>query len=238
MKPILELAVFNPEAALLAASTAADRLELCAGYAGGGLTPSVGTMRVVREQVRNIPIYVMIRPREGDFVYSENELAIMRHDILAAKELKMDGIVCGALTDKNEINETVCQKLVQLAHPLPVTFHRAFDCCVNPTKAIEVLIRCGAKRVLTSGQKTSAMEGSALLADLVKLAGDRIIIMPGAGITAGNIHLLRERTKAVEFHTSAKKMDDTKNTFGFGDSIMPDAASIIAMKAALNRQTR
>ncbi len=238
MIPILEIAVFNPEAALLAASTAADRLELCAGYAGGGLTPSLGTMRVVREQVRNIPIYVMIRPREGDFVYTENELAIMRHDILTAKELKMDGIVCGTLTEKNEINETVCEKLVQLAHPLPVTFHRAFDCCINPMQALETLIRCGVKRVLTSGQKSSAVEGAALLADLVKAAANRITIMPGAGITAGNIHLLRERTKAIEFHASAKKINDTKDPFGFGDSIMPDAASIIAMKAALNRQTR
>jgi copper homeostasis protein len=238
MTPILEIAVFSPEAALLAASTAADRLELCAGYAGGGLTPSIGTMRVVREQVRNIPIYVMIRPREGDFVYTENELAIMRHDILTAKELKMDGIVCGALTDKNEINETVCEKLVQLAHPLPVTFHRAFDCCVNPIHELETLIRCGVKRVLTSGQKNSAVEGASLLADLVKAAKDRIIIMPGAGITAGNIHLLRERTKAVEFHASAKKINDTKDTFGFGDSVMPDASAIVAMKAALNRQTR
>jgi copper homeostasis protein len=236
MSNTLEIAVFNAEAAELASRTGADRLELCAGYAGGGLTPSAGLMQTVREQT-TLPIVVMIRPREGNFVYTENELAAMRHDILLAKKLGMDGIVCGVLTEDGDVNEAVCEKLVQLADPLPVTFHRAFDLCRDPLAALEALIRCGVKRVLTSGQKTSAPEGVALLAELVKKAGDRIVVMPGAGITPGNIRILHERTGAKEFHASAKREFKPENTFGFGEAIYPDPAAIIAMKVALNSVT-
>ncbi len=232
MKPLLEIAVFSAEAALIAARAGADRVELCSAYAEGGLTPSEGTVRIVKQHVK-CPVFVMIRPRGGNFLYSWMEIESMKHDIERAKALGANGIVLGVLTKDHAVNEPVLRELTALAAPLPVTFHRAFDVCYDPFEALEAIIRCGVKRVLTSGQKTSAMEGAELIRELNEKANGRIILIPGAGITAGNIAKLRKQTGCTEFHASAKRIQPAAETLGFGEHVLPHPEIIGKMKLKL-----
>ena len=199
-KYALEISVEALEAAKAAERGGADRIELCETLLVGGVTPSTELMRAVRAQLR-IPIFVMIRPRAGDFDYSGAEFSEMRRSIAEAKESAMDGIVLGVLTKDNRVDVERTRELVELARPLPVTYHRAFDEAADLHQAIEEVIQSGAKRILTSGGAKSALEGAALLAELVEAAGERIVIVPGAGISASNISLIAEQTGAREFHS-------------------------------------
>ncbi|MDQ3109084.1 MAG: copper homeostasis protein CutC [Bacteroidota bacterium] len=233
MNNLLEIAVFSVEAALIADEAGADRLELCNGYAEGGITPSFGTIQLVKQRVK-CPVYVMIRPRAGNFQYSSIEIEVMKSDIAQCKLLNADGIVLGLLDENGQIDKAVIKNLVALSSPLPVTFHRAFDLCHDPLEALEMLIECGVKRILTSGQKSSAMEGSDFIAELNKKANGRIIIMPGAGINPGNISDIKTQTSCSEFHASAKRITASTDAFGFGENVLPHPEIIAELKKKLS----
>jgi len=178
----------------------ADRIELCSEQDVGGLTPSGGLMAETRANVQ-IPIFVMIRPRAGDFVYSEEEFAAIGASIRLAKRMQMDGVVLGALTAERRVDVERTRKLVELARGMQVTFHRAMDETTNLLEALEEIIETGADRILTSGGKPTALEGVEMIAALVKKAQKRIVILPGAGIHPGNIGEIARRTGADEFHS-------------------------------------
>ncbi|HTC48557.1 MAG TPA: copper homeostasis protein CutC [Candidatus Aquilonibacter sp.] len=198
---LLEICLESVEYAVAAERGGADRIELCSDLISGGVTPSVQLMGGVRRGV-HIPIHVLIRPRAGDFVYSQAEFETMKCDIQTAKDLGMDGIVLGLLDENMQVDGERTGRLIRLARPLPVTFHRAFDLCRNLTASLQAVIETGATRILTSGGKENATKGLASLADLVANAGSRIAIMPGGGVRANNVgHILR-KTRAKEIHTS------------------------------------
>jgi copper homeostasis protein len=199
-KSLLEISVETLEAAMAAERGGADRIELCENLSVGGVTPSAEFMCAARAQVC-IPIFAMIRPRGGDFIYSAAEFAEMKRAISAAKESGMDGVVLGILRKDRRVDVVRTRELVEFAEPLPVTYHRAFDETVDLREALEEVIQSGAKRILTSGGAKSALEGAAVLAELVAAAGDLITIVPGAGITARNIEQLARQTGACEFHS-------------------------------------
>ncbi len=201
---MLEIAVFNIESALLAAEAGADRLELCENPLEGGTTPSYGTLKTVKEKI-SIPVFPIIRPRGGDFLYSDAEFASIQQDIRLCKELGYEGVVIGLLFPDGSIDIERTTQLVQLAYPMDVTFHRAFDRCKDPLQGLEDTIACGCTRILTSGQVPNAMDGKELLKQLVEKADDRIIIMPGSGVRSSNIKELADYTGAVELHSSARK---------------------------------
>lgn len=203
-RPLLEIAANSLASALVAQESGADRIELCTSLSEGGLTPSYATLALARERLR-IPIHVLIRPRSGDFLYDESELATMHADIEACVRLGCDGIVVGALDADGQIDDAAMRALIATAVPLRVTFHRAFDMTPDPLVALDALIALGCERVLTSGQAARAVDGADLLHELVIHAAGRIVVMPGAGIDAGNIAELRAHTGAVEFHASAKR---------------------------------
>ncbi|MDR1197896.1 MAG: copper homeostasis protein CutC [Prevotellaceae bacterium] len=203
MKPLLEICTYTIDDCIEAQRGGAMRVELCTGMNDGGITPSYGTVINVRKCI-NMAMYVMIRPRGGNFVYNEHEIQIMIDDIRMAKHCGADGLVFGCLTADGEVNEDVCKLLMNEAKPLPVTFHRAFDKCNNPRQALEKIIELGFLRLLTSGQQNTAEEGITLLRQLVLQAENRIIVMPGSGITPDNIVKIARETHAAEYHTSAQ----------------------------------
>ena len=182
----------------------ADRVELCSGIPEGGTTPSFGMIRKARASI-DIALNVIIRPRGGDFLYSEDELEEMIHDIRIAEELGADGLVFGCLTKEGNIDKRAMSILMEAAGSLPVTFHRAFDHSADPLKALEDIIELGCARILTSGCRPTALEGADLLAQLVEKAGDRIIIMPGCGVKESNIAEIARLSGAREFHFSARE---------------------------------
>lgn len=167
----------------------ANRIELCGGLSDGGLTPSIGLIQLVKAQIM-LPVWVMIRPRGGDFVYDEQEIAVMQADIEAIKQSGADGLVLGCLNPDGTVDELKTHQLIALASPLPVTFHRAFDLTRDPFEALEAVIRTGAVRILTSGQQPNAEAGANLLSAIAKRAAGRIEIMAGAGVNAQNAPLL------------------------------------------------
>lgn len=203
MSLILEVPVFTSEAALIADEAGADRLELCSSYAEGGETPGAGLFSVVKEHV-DIPVFVMIRPRGGDFVYNPLELKIMQEEIRILSSLGADGFVFGVLNENGTVHEDACRTLVETAGEKPSTFHRAFDQTRDPHQAMEVIIRCGFKRILTSGTKQSVGEGVAILNGLMERATDRIIIMPGGGMRPEYIKSLNRGGWLREIHASCK----------------------------------
>ena len=182
----------------------ADRVELCAGIPEGGTTPSFGMIRNARECI-SIALNVIIRPRGGDFLYSETELQEMIYDIQAAKELGADGLVFGCLCPDGSVDMKAMAVLMEAAGDTPVTFHRAFDHTSDPFKALEDIISLGCTRILTSGCRPTALEGADLLAQLVEKASDRIIIMPGCGVREDNIAEIARLSGAREFHFSARE---------------------------------
>jgi copper homeostasis protein len=182
----------------------ADRVELCAGIPEGGTTPSYGMIRSARESI-TIALNVIIRPRGGDFLYSEEEMREMLYDIRTAKELGADGLVFGCLTPDGQVDMEAMKSLMEAAGDIPVTFHRAFDHTSDPFKALEDIISLGCARILTSGCRPTALEGAGLLAELVTKAGERIIIMPGCGVRENNIAEVARLCGAREFHFSARE---------------------------------
>ena len=198
---VLEICVESLDHAVAAESGGADRVELCSDLSCGGVTPSADLMRAVRQQVR-IPVHGLIRPRSGDFCYSKREFETIKRDISVAKDIGLDGIVLGLLDPIGHVDRESTRVLVQSAHPLPVTFHRAFDQCPDLTVALEAVIETGAKRILTSGGKATVVDGLVSVAHLLRAAQDRIVIMPGGGIRSVNIERILRSTGTREIHTS------------------------------------
>ncbi len=206
--PELEICVYSIESALAAQRAGADRVELCSGFAEGGLTPGAGMIRMARKYL-DIECYVMIRPRGGDFCYSDTEFEQMRRDIDFAKSCKVDGVVFGMLQPNGLVNITRVRELVQLASPLKVTFHRAFDLASDPIRALEDIIVCGCHRILSSGQKKTAVEGIETIRELVQRADGRIDIMAGSGVNPANAKLFID-AGVQALHFSAKKIKKSK----------------------------
>jgi len=194
-----EVCVDSIESALAAEQGGADRIELCSDLLEGGLTPSYGMLKAAREALR-LKVMAMIRPRGGDFCYSDAEFRVMQHDLRMAKETGADGIVFGLLEPDGAVDVRRTQALATLARPLPVTFHRAFDMTRDPFEALEMLVALGIDRLLTSGQEATVWEGVDLIAELVRRAGSRIIVMPGGGITDRNIGKIVAATSVNEVH--------------------------------------
>lgn len=204
MKYILETIAFNIENCTLAQSAGAHRIELCANPGEGGTTPSYGFIKAARQTLKT-QLYPIIRPRGGDFLYSDAEFDIMRADVQLCKDLGCDGVVIGMLNEDATVDKKRCSILINLAYPMGVSFHRAFDRVVDPEKALEDVIDIGCERILTSGFHPTATEGAENICKLITQANGRIIIMPGSGVRAENIIKLAEKTGAVEFHSSARK---------------------------------
>ena len=199
MRPLIEICLEDVRSIIAAQNGGADRVELCSNLFEGGLTPSIGTVCTAMKYAR-IPVNCMIRPRGGDFCYSNLEFEAMKRDIEAFKETGVNGIVFGILMPEGDVDMERSREIVELARPLQVTFHRAFDMTRDPYKALEDLVALGVERVLTSGQEATVWEGADLLAELVKLAGDRIIVIPGCGISERNFKRIREKIGAREYH--------------------------------------
>jgi copper homeostasis protein len=199
---ICEICVDSVAGVRAAKDAGAQRVELCADLLEGGITPSLGMMRQA-QKVAGIDLNVMIRPRGGDFLFNNDEFATMRADIETAKAEGANGVVIGLLTAAGEIDASRTRELVALARPLSVTFHRAFDVAAEPYPVLEALIELGVDRVLTSGQEPSVLEGLPLIVELMKRAGDRIVIMPGGGITARNVERIVAAARPREMHFAA-----------------------------------
>jgi copper homeostasis protein len=205
----LEIIGFNIESCIVAQSAGANRIELCDGPGEGGTTPSYGFIKAARKKL-HIDLYVMIRPRGGDFLYSEEEFEVMKTDVAVCKEAGCEGIVFGILTRDGKVDKQRCKELIDLAYPLEATFHRAFDRVADPFEAMEEIIESGFERILTSGLKPKAEDGQQTISELISKADDRIIIMPGSGITAGNIIAIAEGTGAKELHSSASVFEKSQ----------------------------
>ena len=239
MKFLLEVIGFNIESCLLAQAAGAHRIELCDNPSDGGTTASYGFIKAAREKL-HIELYPIIRPRGGDFFYSDAEFEVMKADVKICKELCCDGVVIGILNADGSVDKKRCAALIQIAYPMGVTFHRAFDRVIDPATALEDVIAIGCERILTSGLHPTALEGAENIRKLIEAAEGRIIIMPGSGVRSDNIAMLAENTGAVEFHSSARKNTATKmrNLPGMmNETLMTvsiDEAEIKMMIAQLN----
>jgi copper homeostasis protein len=205
---LIEVCANSFTSAVQALKGGAQRVELCQNLESGGTTPSAATIQLAVERLKKegLAIFVLIRPRAGSFCYTDLEFEVMKRDILFCKKYNVDGIVIGLLTSEYKIDLVKTAALVELAQPMQVTFHRAFDFVSEPFEAFEQIIDFGIQRILTSGQQSTAIKGKILIRQLIEKANDRIIVMPGSGVNSGNIHNLAEITNAKEFHLSAKKL--------------------------------
>jgi len=205
----IEVCVAHIQSALAAQEGGAQRVELCDNLYEGGTTPSYATIKLARQKL-NIGLNIMIRPRGSDFCYSDVEFELMKEDIKICKDLGADGVVFGLLNPDGNIDLDRMKILIDLAKPMSVTFHRAFDVTADPFKALEEIIELGINRILTAGQKNTVPEGIDLIKQLVDVADDRIIIMPGSGISESNIQEIRDITGAKEFHLTGRKSYPSK----------------------------
>lgn len=199
-----EICANSVESCIAAQKGGAQRVELCAGIPEGGTTPSVGEIKTARKMI-DIKLHVIIRPRGGDFLYSPLERNAMIEDIYAARESGADGLVFGALTPDGDIDLKLMKELMHASGNCPVTFHRAFDRCKDPFRALEEIIDLGATRILTSGQQPTAPQGAELIRQLIERSNNRIIILAGCGVNENNIHKLAQESGAHEFHFSARE---------------------------------
>ncbi|HPS83977.1 MAG TPA: copper homeostasis protein CutC [Bacteroidales bacterium] len=226
----LEVVATSLESLESAIEGGADRIELCSNLFCGGTTPSAGLIQAAISE-SSVPVHVLIRPRPGDFCYNKAEMNLICRDIEFAKQSGAAGIVCGFLLPDGNIDKEITELIAELASPLSVTFHRAFDVSRDPFQALEDIIEAGCQRLLTSGQKNTAIEGRDLISQLVKHAGDRIIIMPGSGVNADNIQQLKE-TGAHEFHMSGSVNRDSASKY-YNDIVLlsdnPVRDSVIQM---------
>lgn len=224
---VLEISVESVEAAMAAERGGADRIELCSNLREGGTTPGAELRRAARVRLR-VPIFSMVPPRAGDFAYSESEFEEMAKEIATAKECGMDGMVLGMLDAQGSVDVKRTMQLVELAQPLPVTFHRAFDACTDLKRSLEDVIETGAARLLTSGGKPTAPEALELLGELVEKAGERIVVMPGSGIHAGNIREVVRKTRAAEYHAglSSVAARPPENLQAFEEAVRQLAAAL------------
>ncbi|MYW03826.1 copper homeostasis protein CutC [Streptomyces sp. SID3343] len=207
-----EICIDDVPGALAAERAGAHRVELCADLFEGGITPSLGLIETTLRAVDAIRVHVIIRPRGGDFVFDEYEVAAMERDVIAAREAGAHGVVIGALTPEGDIDRPTIERLLAAAGDCSVTFHRAFDMTRDPFATLEALIELGVHRVLTSGQDSSVLEGAPLIADLVDRAAGRIVVMPGGGITARNIERVIAATGAHEVHFAAGEVSESTAT--------------------------
>ncbi len=238
----LEIAANSLASALAAQAGGADRVELCENLGEGGTTPSYGTLTLARDRL-TIPLYVLIRPRAGDFLYAAEECDTMLRDIELCVRLGCDGVVIGALDADGRIDREVCGELVAAAGALGVTFHRAFDIAVDQAQALEAIIALRCERVLTSGARLDAVQGMDTIADHVRQADGRIGVMAGAGITAGNIAEIARRTGARQLHASAKGVQHSRMRFRnealhglSADWMQTQEASVRALRDALSAE--
>lgn len=238
---IIEIATSDFATTKSAVKGGADRIELCANLAEGGTTPSFGTIKQCREAF-SVSLFPIIRPRGGDFLYTEDEFQVMIQEVGLCKQLGCDGVVIGLLNADGTIDIKRTSLLVNAAYPLGVTFHRAFDRCKDPLAALEQLMEIGCERILTSGQQPAAPEGVELIAELNSIADGRIIIMPGSGVRKENIRMLAEKTGCTEFHSSLRGKEASKMEFlhpafkESGESYMNnaiDAEEVRALRDAL-----
>jgi copper homeostasis protein len=208
---LLEIAADGLGSALAAQAGGADRIELCADLAGGGVTPSVGLIAVARAAL-TLPVHVLIRPRAGDFCYSHAETRVMQHDIEECARLGCHGVVIGALDATGNVDLAVCRDLIAAAGSMSITFHRAFDTVSDPQAALEALVGLGCKRVLTSGAHSSAPEGAAAIAAVVRQAAGRIGVIAGAGIRPQDVRPLVAATGVSEVHASASALQRSRTS--------------------------
>lgn len=199
MKILKEVCVENLAEALEAEKRGADRIELCDNLSFGGTTQSYGTIKKALEKLK-IPVFPIIRPRGGDFFYTEDEIEIMKEDVKMCKSLGAEGVVLGMLTEDKKIDFSLVKEFVSLAYPMEVTFHKAIDELENPVEAVEGLINCGVKRILSSGTKETALEGAEVLNKMIEKADGRIIIVVAGRITAENFQEVSEKIPAFEYH--------------------------------------
>ena len=199
MKYKLEVCLDSAESAVIADKAGADRVELCENLFGGGTTPSAGTIKIARESV-NLGLHVIIRPRPGDFCYTDTEFRVMLEDIRYCREMGVDGVVIGILNPDGTVDKERNAALVKEAGDMSVTFHRAFDVTADPYQALEDIIELGCDRILTSGQEATVIEGADLIRDIIGKAAGRIIIMPGGDITERKLQRVIEMTGAPEYH--------------------------------------
>jgi copper homeostasis protein len=222
---IIEVCANSAQSCVEAEAGGAKRVELCAAIPEGGATPSYGEIKTAQALTSVIDINVIIRPRGGDFLYTQAEIQSMFYDIEMARKLGVQGVVFGCLTKEGNIDVKLLCRLAAMARPLSVTFHRAFDVCRDPFTALEQLIDAGIDRILTSGQQPDAVKGIPLIAELVKRAGNRIIIMPGCGVREDNIARIEAETGAREFHTSARSI--VHSAMEFRNEAVPMGSSIV-----------
>ncbi len=208
----VEIVVYNIESALRAQEGGADRIELCDNPSEGGTTPSFGTIEAVRQNV-NLDVYVMIRPRGGDFHYSNYEFHCMKRDIDQCQKISVDGVVFGILNADGTLDKKRCKELIDRARPIKVTCHRAFDMTRDPFEALEDCIEVGFHRILTAGHRATAPEGADLIAELIERANGRIGIMPGSGVNENTVEELVRKSKASEIHFSATAFRESAMTY-------------------------
>lgn len=208
----IEVVAYNIDSAFRAQEGGADRIELCDSPGDGGNTPSYGVVEILRPHI-TMDMYAMVRPRGGDFMYSNYEFDAMKRDILQFQKLKVDGVVFGILNTNGTLDKTRCKTLIELAQPLKVTIHRAFDMTRDPFETLEDCIEVGFDRILTSGEKPKAIEAVDLIAELVKRADGRISIMPGSGVNESNVVELVSKTGVQEIHFSATTFNDSAMKF-------------------------
>lgn len=209
MKKKLEICSYSVESAVLAEQYGADRIELCDNYSEGGTTPSYGAVKYAIDKL-GIPTNVMVRPRGGDFLYSDVDYEIMKMEVKQMREMGAHGVVIGFLQANGDIDVERTKEIRDLAGPMEVTFHRAFDMCRAPLQALEQLIEIGVTRILSSGTRVNVVAGMDFLAQMVEQAGDRIIIMPGCGLSPDNIEALLQKTNAIEVHSASKTFEPSK----------------------------
>ena len=200
----LEICIDSVESAVASEQGGAQRVELCGSLIEGGTTPTAGMIAETRERI-SIGLQVMIRPRGGDFFFTEAEHAVMRREVKVAKDLGANGIVIGCLNSDGTINVEHSKALIELARPLNVTFHRAFNMTRDAFEALDTLIELGVDRILTSGQEPTVLEGAELIASLREKAGDRVIILPGGGVTERNLAKIIELTGVAEIHIGTRQ---------------------------------
>ncbi len=220
---MLEICAGSWDSVLAARDGGADRVELCSGLAEGGLTPSLGLIRAAC-RLDGLKVHVLIRPRGGDFLYTETEVALMEDDIRSAIDAGADGVVVGSLTPDGDVDTLQLRRWVAAAGGRNVTFHRAFDLCRQPEQALQDIADCGCNRLLTSGQADKAINGLPLLAQLVAQAGDRLSIMPGSGVNAANAVSILTATGAHELHASARRTVMSQMRFRHGGVSMGQPA--------------
>ena len=233
---LLEVAANSVASAIAARDGGAGRVELCASLAEGGVTPSHATIAMAREAIA-LPLYVLVRPRAGDFVYASYEWDLMHADIAHCRRLGCDGVVVGALDEAGRVHPR-CRELVEAAGPMGVTFHRAIDVSADPVAAVDDVIAAGCERILTSGSRAHAHAGASVIRAMASRANHRIAIMAGAGVTSGNVAELARLTGLSEFHASAKQRLPSRQPKGVGLSMdagewRTDEAEVAAIVQAL-----